>query len=137
MTDTEKIFADYGIKPTANRLLIYRTISALNYAFSLSDLETRLDTIDRSSIFRTLTIFEEHHLLHNIDDGSGQRKYCLCISPDHNHHNNCQHVHIYCRKCGRTYCLKAQHIPSVTIPDGFTIEHTNYIITGICSSCRK
>lgn len=134
--NTEDILIEHGIRPTAIRTLVYRAIGDIGYAFSLSDLETMLDTLDRSTIFRTLTLMEKHHLLHSIDDGSGQRKYCHCISSDAQH-ADCQHVHIFCRKCGHTYCLKSQQIPNVTLPEGFAIEHINYIITGICASCHQ
>ena len=41
------------IKPTAMRLLILKTMLETEEAVSLLDLENRLDTVDRSTIFRT------------------------------------------------------------------------------------
>ena len=38
------------IKPTAMRLLILRAMMQFNRAFSLLDLETYLDTVDKSTL---------------------------------------------------------------------------------------
>ena len=47
-------------------------------AVSLLDLETLLDTVDKSTISRTIALFLSHHLIHSIDDGSGSLKYAVC-----------------------------------------------------------
>ena len=44
------------IKPTAMRLLILRTMMEMKRAVSVTDLEDKLDTVDKSTIFRTLTL---------------------------------------------------------------------------------
>ncbi len=63
------ILAGAKIRPTSIRILIYKAATELACAFSLSDLEAHLPTINKSSIFRTLTLFHEHNLIHQIDDG--------------------------------------------------------------------
>ena len=68
------------IRPTALRVLILRTMAGFDRAFSLADLEEELDTVDKSTLFRTLTLFLAHHLVHGIDDGTGSLKYALCSS---------------------------------------------------------
>ena len=55
------------IKPTAIRLLILKTMMQHKEAFSLLDLENELDTVDKSTIYRTITLFLAHHLIHGID----------------------------------------------------------------------
>ena len=65
------------IKPTAMRLLILRTMMEMKRAVSVTDLEDKLDTVDKSTIFRTLTLFLSHHLIHGVDDGSGSLKYAV------------------------------------------------------------
>lgn len=131
----ETLFREKGIRPTAIRLLVWRAAQQLDYAFSLTDLETALETVDKSTIFRTLSLFEERHLLHIIDDGSGSQKYCLCNCVDSEHHQH--HVHITCTVCKKTYCLKTQQVPQVGIPEGFEVEQINYVIKGVCADCRK
>lgn len=131
----ETLFQSKGIRPTAIRLLVWRTMQKLDYAFSLTDLEDELDTVDKSTLFRTLTLFLHHGLLHEVDDGSGSQKYCLCHcgdAPDHDFH-----VHITCTHCHKTYCLKGQPVPAVPVPDGFRVEQMNYVIKGVCGHCAR
>lgn len=137
----------HDIRPTAVRILVWRTLLDYDFAFALADLEGSLPTVDRSTLFRALTLFAEKEMLHIIDDGSGQHKYCVCLDEDNDHHCDhhhdchhhdlCQHVHFTCTHCGRTFCIKDQHIPLVPLPKGFVIEHVNYIVHGICSKCSK
>lgn len=93
------------IKPTAIRLLILKNMLEVGRAVSLLDLETLLDTVDKSTISRTIALFLSHHLIHSIDDGSGSLKYAVCD-------NSCNcvvqdlHSHFYCEKCHRTFVWK-------------------------------
>lgn len=143
-----QLLHDRGIRPTAVRILVWKTLLAFDYAFALADLEGMLPTVDRSTLFRALTLFAEKQLLHPLDDGSGQQKYCVCCEEDddpcdaddhdksgHHHHLHCEHVHITCTKCGHTYCLKNEQIPQVEVPEGFQIQHIQYVIQGICPRC--
>lgn len=124
------------IKPTAMRLLILRTMMEMRRAVSMADLEEKLDTVDKSTIFRTLTLFLSHHLIHGVDDGSGSLKYAVCD-------NSCNcvvqdlHSHFYCEKCHRTFCLEGTHIPVIDLPKGFTLHSINYVLKGVCSECTS
>ena len=51
-----------GVKPTAIRLLILRTMMDMNRAVSQPDLEERLQTVDKSTIFRTVSPVSYTHL---------------------------------------------------------------------------
>jgi len=136
MHTDEKILQQAGIRVTAVRLLIWQKLRhTINGIFSLADLEEALPTIDRSTLFRTLTLLSDAHLLHSVDDGSGSQKYCLC---HHDDTRQCSgHVHLTCRICHQTTCLPDIKIPQVSIPDGFEAEETEYIVKGICAKCAN
>lgn len=127
----------HDVRPTAVRLLVYRTMLEFTDTFSLADLEEALDTVDKSTIFRTLETFTEHHLVHEIEDGSGARKYCIC----HNEHltgpDEDLHCHFYCESCQKTFCFDEIHIPPVKCPEGYETHQVEYIIKGICPNCRQ
>ncbi len=132
----EQILEEAGIRVTAVRLLVWREIRrSLTGAFSLSDLEDALPTVDKSTLFRTLTLLREAHLLHDIDDGSGSHKFCVCHHDDTLHCTG--HVHLNCRICHRTFCLTDVRIPQVGLPAGFIPEEAEYILKGICPDCAK
>lgn len=132
----EQVFEKAGIRVTAVRLLIWREIRrSFAGAFSLSDLEDTLPTVDKSTLFRTLTLLSEAHLLHDIDDGSGSHKFCVCHHDDTLHCTG--HVHLTCRVCHRTFCLTDLRIPQVELPEGFVPEEAEYIVKGVCPECAK
>ncbi|MBR6374692.1 MAG: transcriptional repressor [Alloprevotella sp.] len=130
----EQSLDNAGVRVTAVRLLIWKTIrNGFHDAFSLADLETVLPTVDRSTLFRNLSVLTEAHLLHEIDDGSGSQKYCVCHLDDTRH---CQgHIHLTCRICHRTFCMTNVKIPPVPLPEGFVQEETEYVVKGICKDC--
>ena len=132
----EQVFEKAGIRVTAVRLLIWREIrKSFDGAFSLADLEDALPTVDKSTLFRTLTLLSEAHLLHDIDDGSGSQKFCVCHHDDTLHCTG--HVHLTCRVCHKTYCLTDIRIPQVKLPTGFIPEEAEYIVKGVCPECAK
>ena len=68
-SDFECFLQGHGVKPTANRLIVVRTLAASPWPMSLAELEQRILTLDKSSVFRALTLFREHHVVHAIEDG--------------------------------------------------------------------
>ena len=130
-----ELMEHHGVKPTANRIVIARALAAAGRPMSMTELETVVETIDKSNIFRTLQAFREAHLVHVLDDSGDGVRYELC----HSHHDGEDddvHVHFYCEKCHRTYCLDGTAIPAIPLPDGFRSVSVNYIVKGICPSCR-
>lgn len=130
----EQSLDNAGVRVTAVRLLIWRHVRHhFTGAFSLADLEAALPTVDRSTLFRTLTVLTDAHLLHEIDDGTGSQKYCVCHHDDTRHCLG--HVHLTCRMCHRTFCLPNVRIPQVILPQGFQPEETEYVVKGVCAEC--
>lgn len=123
-----------GIKPTANRILVIRQLMEVPHPTSLSDLEDMLDTLDKSSIFRVLELLEEKGMVHVIEDGSRSQKYELCRNLGH-HESTDEHVHFHCERCGATLCLDTVSVPEVTVPSGFLVRSSNYVLKGLCPSC--
>ena len=131
----EELIKEHGVKPTAMRLLVLRCLNDANETLTLRQIEDRLCDAERSTIFRTLCLFEQHHLIHSIHDGSGSVRYEMCHT-SHNHDgDNDRHPHFRCLHCGRTFCLSECRIPKVELPEGFQAERMDYIITGRCPSC--
>ena len=65
-----------GIKPTSNRILVMKTLVNEQNPLSLKDLEQKMVSMDKSSIFRTLTLFLEHDAVHAFEDGKIGRASC-------------------------------------------------------------
>lgn len=140
MEKLEKLLEKKSVKATAIRLLILRTLHEQDSALSLSELEAKLGTIDKSTIFRTLSLFADHHLIHAINDSSGQTKYAVCKEDCH-----CQedegfsdlHTHFSCERCQRTFCLRDIPVPKPELPEGFFLHSANYVVFGLCPECSR
>lgn len=125
-----------GIKPTANRILVYNTLAENERPQSLSDLEGLLVVMDKSSIFRVLALFEEADVVHTFTDGRGIIHYELCGSHGACSHDD-GHVHFYCETCRQSFCLTEEQLPAVSLPEGYTQHSVSYVVKGECAKCRK
>ena len=136
--DKEKsiqLMESHGIKPTANRIVVANALLSSLRPMSLSELEDKILTIDKSGIFRTLTLFKEHHFVHVIEDGGDGVRYEICHSHNHEHDDDV-HVHFFCEQCQKTFCLDNIKIPQVSLPEGYEMTTVNYVIKGWCPTCK-
>lgn len=125
-----------GIRPTANRILVMKTLMGEQNPQSLSNLERKMVSMDKSSIFRTLTLFLKHDVVHAFEDGRGVLCYELCEEKGAcDHHDG--HIHFYCESCQRSFCMEDIHIPSFELPEGFYPHSISFVIKGECPDCRK
>lgn len=125
-----------GIKPTANRILVFKTLASQSTPLSLSNLEHLMVSMDKSSIFRVLTLFLEHDVVHTFEDGRGILNYEMCEEDGAcDHHDG--HIHFYCESCQRSFCMEDIHIPSFELPEGFHPHSVSFVIKGECPECSK
>ena len=136
MSKLEELFAQHGVKVTANRLLIAQALEEAGRPLSMTELEDRLETIDKSNVFRALTAFRDAHLVHVLEDTGDGVRYELCLS-HHDDEDDDVHVHFYCTQCRRTFCLHDVPVPPVHVPDGYEPQGVSYLVKGICPECGK
>lgn len=136
MIHLEELFAQHGVKLTANRLLIAQALEEAGRPLSMTELEDRLETIDKSNVFRALTAFRDAHLVHVLEDAGDGVRYELCLS-HHEDEDDDVHVHFYCTQCRRTFCLHDVPVPPVHVPDGYEPQGVSYLVKGICPACGK
>lgn len=124
----------HGVKPTANRIVVVKALAAMDRPLSLTELEYKILSIDKSGVFRALTLFRDHHLVHVIEDGGDGVRYELCRSGADDEDDD-MHVHFFCERCHRTYCIEDVRIPQVPLPDGYVMSTANYVVKGLCPAC--
>jgi Fur family transcriptional regulator, ferric uptake regulator len=133
--EIEKQLTLRNIRPTAMRLLVLDFLSKHDHALSLKDLESGLESTDRVTLFRTLKTFEDHKIIHSIDDGSGAVKYAICQDTCECDYPQDIHVHFYCKVCKETQCLPKVKVPPISLPGKFSPEEANVVVKGICEKC--
>lgn len=139
---TIHILEEAGIKPTSNRILVLRAIQRSERPLCLADLENELQTLEKSSVSRVLTLLQAHGVIHAIEDGRGITRYETCCGDHahdtgHNANDGDLHAHFYCERCHRVFCFPAIHTPQVPLPEGFTTLSINYMLKGICPDCHN
>jgi len=133
----EENLLQHKIKPTAMRLLVLEYLLERESAVSLTDLYNDFVKSDRTTIYRTLKVFEDNGMVHSIDDGTGVPKYALCSDAcDVGEHDDA-HIHFHCDKCGKTYCLPKFRIPGFELPENFSKNEVNLVVKGKCADCRN
>lgn len=130
-----EILLEHGIRPTANRLLLVKVLSKAEHPLTMKEVEDLVDTIDKSNIFRTLSLFRDQHLVHVLQDGADAVRYELCHSHEEDHDDDL-HAHFYCERCRQTFCLNDIPVPQVDLPKGYRLNTINYLIKGICPNCQ-
>ena len=124
-----------GVKPTANRILVYQALHSQTMPMTLKDLEMKMPNMDKSSIFRVLTLFLKHDVVHAFEDGRGVMNYELCNEQGECHHHD-NHVHFYCEVCGRSFCMENVPVPVFALPPGFSQHSASFVIKGECPNCK-
>lgn len=132
--NAEELLEKAGVKPTANRLTVLRKLMQADSPMSLIELETALETLDRSSVLRVLNLLLDHDLIHAFEDGRGVSKYELCHGESHCSVDD-MHAHFYCENCDRVYCFEDISAPKIDIPENFQIRSVNYMLKGLCPRC--
>ena len=129
-----ELLEKHGVKSTANRIMIVKALAEEENPKSVKELEDKLVLIDKSNIFRALTIFRKHHLVHTIEDGNGGIRYELCMSHSSVDDDD-EHVHFFCEKCGKTFCLNSTPVPAVQLPEDYVHRSSNFLVKGLCPAC--
>lgn len=136
-TDTlSRLLKNHEIRRTNSRMDILEEFARHEHALSQPDLEKALGAqYDRVTIYRTLTLYLDRGILHQVLDDSGAMKYALCqdtCAEDDHHHD---HVHFKCTDCGQTVCISDAHIPRIPLPSGYRLREQNLLMTGVCANC--
>ena len=130
----ENIIKQHGLSLTKTRKKVLKLFLKSIKPLSLKEIRSLVGDIDRVTLFRTLSVFEEKRIIHNIRLENGQNLFALCkeeCSEDQHEHN---HVHFQCESCDDVSCLEIDNFPLFKIPN-YKLNNININISGICKHC--
>lgn len=141
-TTTNKDFAELlrenRLKVTSPRLRVLDEITQKETAISQPDLEKIVGKdIDRVTLYRILSSFEEKGIVHKIFDLNGTATYALCSPNCTEAHHHDQHVHFICSVCNSVYCLDEVSLPKIPLPPNFALHSLALNAVGLCGNCQK
>lgn len=139
MTDAEmllkKSLKEHGYSQTTARIVVFNALYDKEPQ-SINDLvKTLAGSIDRASIYRTISLFEQLGIVQRLQIGW---KYKLELSDQFNYH----HHHLTCIKCGRVNSLREDlmleaSIRALAIDYGFKPSNHQLEIQGVCPNCQQ
>lgn len=133
----DEILKKNQLSVTGSRTKILELFQQSGGALAHADIEEKTnESFDRVTIYRTLQTFVEKGIIHTIPTSDNSVLYALCknaCSAGHHHDN---HVHFICDHCGTAYCLENVTIPAVKLPEGFTKNRADVIVSGVCKNCN-
>lgn len=131
------ILKSYNLKITQPRLRVLQIVSEKTTAISQPELEKILGTeIDRVTLYRILSSFEEKGILHKVFDLNGTATYAICSTKCTAHHHHDQHVHFICSVCNSVFCLDEITVPKINLPANFSLHSIAINAVGLCDSCQ-
>lgn len=106
-------------------------------ALAHADIEQKTrQQLDRVTVYRTLQVFVEKGIIHQIPTTDNTLLYALCKDNCASGHHYDDHVHFLCESCGKTTCMEEVKIPQVRLPRQFTPVKAEMVVKGICGTCK-
>lgn len=126
-----------GLRLTPQRELVLAALHHLDGPATAEEIYARVHavstSVDISTVYRTLELFQEFQLISSFDPGDGKRRY-EHVGVDAPHH------HLVCRACGQV--IPIAHADVRPLADrlaetyGFVVDEADLTISGLCATCR-
>ena len=134
MEHLEKLLHSSGNRLTAPRQAVFEALQNATEPLSLAQLSEQVGQVDRTSIYRTLELYESLHIIEIVHVG-WKKRYELA-SPFKPHHH-----HLQCTQCHELIELKTpeleQLIDQLAATHGYQLSSHHIELHGICPSCRS
>jgi Fur family transcriptional regulator, ferric uptake regulator len=141
-----QILKQHNLSNTEARRYIINLFINLNRALSHQDIEnTTQGVLDRVTIYRTLQILLDNHIIHSVPSNDSKVLYAICNhqhnEAGHNHKGNennlhvDNHVHFTCTNCNTVTCLLDTEIPEIKLTNNFKVTESQHLLRGLCNNC--
>ncbi|MDR0752431.1 MAG: transcriptional repressor [Christensenellaceae bacterium] len=121
-----------GIKPSLVRLKVLTYVKNVTSHPTVDmiykELADEIPTLSRTSIYNTLLLLTEAHILRSVSIDGDVMRFDATMS---------DHGHFRCSKCGKIYDLDFDtRIDKVVLPSGFKETRRDLFIYGNCPYCE-
>lgn len=122
-----------GYRSGAARREVVELLAAEVCAVTALEIDRRLDSVGRASVYRTLDQLERLHLVHRVEIGGDAAGYER-VDPSQHHH------HLVCEECGRLSPFAdpslERAIEAVSRAAEFEISAHDVVLRGRCPDCK-
>lgn len=135
-TEIGSVLRDHGFRLTSPRWLVWSVLRSAAGHLTAEEIAARVNkadpTINISSVYRSLTLFEELDLVRESHLGIDGSARWEIAHPD-------DHFHMVCRQCGSVDHHVGELVDQIRSHLGdhhsFQPENVDLVVTGICSQC--
>lgn len=124
---------EQGVRLTASREAVLRSIASLPDTFTTSQLLEEAGDVGRATVFRTLQLLCQAKVLEQVRLMDGQQVYVTGHPATHHHH-------LICNACGTMRNIHDTTIGdlarSLAHAEGFSAEDHSFEIYGLCPTCQ-
>lgn len=131
-TNLEQELLEHGIKPSPQRVMVYRALlGRVDHPSAdvlFRELKAQMPTLSKTTVYSTLSLLIKAHLVRDVSANSDQQR----VDPDTSFH-----AHFKCEKCGEIFDIRVDGMPSPKFPDGFVTDREQLLYYGTCAKCNK
>lgn len=129
------LLKEKNIKITAARKIILSILEQADEAVTAESVYEKCmhigDSINLSTVYRTLETFEEKGIVKKFNLGDNRYSYSI-IHDEHKHIVECN----MCHKCVEVECPMQVFEEIIKNETGFTVMEHDFHIKGICKQCK-
>jgi Fur family transcriptional regulator, ferric uptake regulator len=122
-----------GYRSGASRRKVVELLSNEGCAVTALEIDRRLDSVGRASVYRTLDQLEQLHLVQRVEIGGDAAGYERIDSAQHHHH-------LVCEQCGRlspfTDPSLELAIEAISRDADFEVAAHDVVLRGKCPDCK-
>jgi Fur family ferric uptake transcriptional regulator len=133
--DPAAVLRDHGLQLTAQRLAVFRAVSAHPHTTANEVAETvreQIGAISRQSVYDTLTVLAEHAIIRRIQPAGSSTRYESRVGDNHHH--------LVCRSCDRLVDVDCAvgDTPCLTPVEDwrFDVDEAEVTYWGVCPECQ-
>ena len=123
-----------GYRSGAARREVIALLSKEQCAVTALEIDRRLDSVGRASVYRTLEQLDRLHLVQQVSIGGDAAGYER-VDPEQHHH------HLVCERCGRLSPFVSdaleEAIESVSREADFEVAAHDVVLRGTCTTCAS
>lgn len=122
-----------GYRSGAARREVVGLLAGERCALTALEIDRRLDSVGRASVYRTLEQLERLRLVQRVEIGGDAAGYERLDADEHHHH------HLVCEQCGRLSPFAdsslEEAIEAVSRASDFEVTAHDVVLRGICAGC--
>jgi Fur family transcriptional regulator, ferric uptake regulator len=123
-----------GFRSGGSRRQVIELLATERCAVTALEIDRRLESVGRATVYRTLEQLERFHLVHRVEIGGDAAGYERLDAEEHHHH-------LVCEDCGRLAPFASdaleEAIEAVGRRSDFSIAAHDVVLRGTCRSCAK